>query len=624
MIGRLLNGRYKIVRKVGSGGMADVYEGFDTKENRTVAIKVLKEEYSNDPQYLRRLSREARAMVTLKNEHIVTLYDMGNDGDIHYLILEYVNGITLRELMDENGAMKPREATEIICDVLDGLSHAHKMGLIHRDVKPQNIMVTEDGCIKLTDFGIAKFTDNSTKTYEGTEAMGSVYYISPEQAKGESVDAQADLYSAGVMLYEMLTGKPPFSGDNAVQVALKHINEDITPLHEVDPKISIAMSDVVEKATSKDRELRYSDADEMRNDLHKALRYPQSRFAKVEKKDEETEGGSGPRRNRLREHLPLIAIIGSVIGVIALFAVMFIISMTKGSSKYTRVPNLIGLTESVAQERAENRNLKIEIRGYEPSDEIPAGEVCEQDPPAQSKAEPGSTILVTISSGNNTVAVPKLSGLTVDQARNKLKESGLSLNPHIEYRQSTEPIGTVIAQSPEPGEIVSLDEAIIIIVCGNASADAASMPDLIGSEIGEALEMLKHSHINNYRIYIDTEEHPEDEYQEYQIIDQNPPGGMDIIFDSVTVEITMYRSDAGEYKAEFSENLTLGEGENTVIVTVVTSMGEVVLYSGRHSSADSTLAFTAYYWEGGTYTCKIYVNGTAVTSISKYFDSSET
>ena len=227
MRGRMLNGRYKIVRKVGSGGMADVYEGFDTKENRTVAIKVLKEEYSNDPQYLRRLSREARAMVTLKNEHIVTLYDMGNDGDIHYLILEYVNGITLRELMDENGAMKPREATEIICDVLDGLSHAHKMGLIHRDVKPQNIMVTEDGCIKLTDFGIAKFTDNSTKTYEGTEAMGSVYYISPEQAKGESVDAQADLYSAGVMLYEMLTGKPPFSGDNAVQVALKHINEDI-------------------------------------------------------------------------------------------------------------------------------------------------------------------------------------------------------------------------------------------------------------------------------------------------------------------------------------------------------------------------------------------------------------
>ena len=308
MLNRVLNERYRIVRKVGSGGMADVYEAFDlVEEGRIVAIKVLKPEYSSDPQYLRRLSREAQAMVSLKNDHVVSLFDMGTDGDIHYLVLEYVDGRTLREYMDEVGKLEPQEAVAIVCDVLDGLAHAHKRGLIHRDVKPQNIMMTEEGVIKLTDFGIAKFAGSTTKTYEGGEAMGSVFYISPEQAKGELVDAQADLYSVGVMLYEMLAGEPPFSGENAVQVALKHINDDIKPLHEVDDKISIALSDVVARATVKDRSIRYSSAEVMRNDLRRALKNPLSRFAKI-RRDELKNLSEGEGQNEevkkgfIREH----------------------------------------------------------------------------------------------------------------------------------------------------------------------------------------------------------------------------------------------------------------------------------------------------------------------------------
>ena len=203
MKGKLLNNRYLIEEKVGSGGMADVYKGMDTETGETVAIKVLKQEYSSDPQYLRRLGREAEAMVSLKNEHIVSFYDIGSEDDIHYLVIEYVDGRTLREVMDEKGAMDPDEAAAIVCDVLEGLSH----------VKPQNIMITSEGVIKLADFGIAKIAGKATKTYDGKEAMGSVYYISPEQAMGDTVDAQADIYSVGIMLYEMLSGAPPFTGD---------------------------------------------------------------------------------------------------------------------------------------------------------------------------------------------------------------------------------------------------------------------------------------------------------------------------------------------------------------------------------------------------------------------------
>lgn len=620
MLEGILNGRYEIKERIGSGGMAEVYRGIDLADNKEVAIKVLKQEYSNDPQYLHRLNREAEAMVSLKNEHIVSFYGMGNEGDIHYLVLEYVKGRTLREYMDEKGKLRPREAVEIVCDVLNGLSHAHRMGLIHRDVKPQNIMLTDDGVIKLADFGIAKFSGNITQTYDGKEAMGSVYYISPEQAKGETVDAQADIYSTGVMLYEMLTGSAPFSGDNAVQVALKHINDEIPPAKEADESISIALSDVVAKATAKDRSIRYSDAVSMRNDLRKALRYPNSRFAKIRRSDRTAADTAPEEANAgfFKEHLPHIAIITCVLGIIAVFAVMFIISVSGSSSAYSKIPSLLGYTEASARKYAENRGFTIEVAGREPSDDYSYGEICVQDPAPQTKVKDSTVIHVTISTGNETVSVPDLKGKTIEEARKELAAAGLVLDKQVDYVTDTKPVGTIIAQSVNPGETVMAGDSVRITVCSESQL-TVKMPDLIGKDVQTAIGMLADQGITSYRIYAESYEGIDNSSKEFDVMKQEPAEGTEVVYDSITAQLHIHVADARRYKAEFSENVTLTEENNDVVVTVVSPVGEVVLYEGEYGSGSYSIPFTGYYWESGSYTCIVYVNGNFYASFNRSF-----
>lgn len=625
MTDRILNGRYRILQKVGSGGMADVYKAYDTENGSTVAIKILKQEYSDDPQYLRRLNREAEAMVALKNEHIVSFYDIGNEGDVHYLVIEYVDGRTLREIMDESGAMEPEEAVAIVSDVLDGLSHAHKKGLVHRDVKPQNIMITDDGVIKLADFGIAKIAGKATKTYDGKEAMGSVYYISPEQAKGEQVDAQADIYSAGIMLYEMLAGFPPFSGENAVQVALKHINEKIRPLHDVNDLISVALSDVILKATAKNRQYRYNSADEMKQDLERALNNPLSRFAKLPEEaftvSDDTELSGGRKHSFIKEHLPQAAIIGSVLAIIAAFIIMFLISMSSSSDVYGKVPNFLGYTEENAKLYAENRGFEIEVEGYASSDEYGAGEICAQSPAAKSKAKPGTVIRVTLSTGMETVAVPDLYGLTVAEAKTKLESLGLELDNDIEYQTSSQPVGTVIGQSINAEETVMMGDTVRITVCKEPVTETIKMPSLVGMPINDAIDALYKNGIAKYRVFVTDNADLAERFKDFCVTEHNPAAGMDILFNSnIMIDLYMYKADKGKYKAEFSENVTLSADSNDVIVTMVTSIGEVVIYRGEYSSGTYSIPFTARYWESGSYTCIIYVNGVVYTSFVRSFD----
>lgn len=628
MIDRVLNERYKIQELIGSGGMADVYKGVDLESGEEVAIKVLKSEFSGDPQYLRRLSREANAMVSLKNEHVVSLIDMGSEDDVHYLVLEYVKGKTLREYMDQNGPMKPHVAVNMICDVLDGLAHAHQKGLIHRDVKPQNIMITDEGVIKLTDFGIAKFAGNSTKTFDGKEALGSVYYISPEQAKGEDVDSRTDLYSIGILLYEMLTGNPPFTGDNAVQIALKHVNGEIVPLHEADSHISIALSDVVSRATAKDKAVRYSDAVEMIKDLKHALRSPYSRFARIRKNSvsEEVADAIKPSVGVLREHLPLIVIVGGVVLVVALFIILFLISTgilsnnSRSDNGYVKVPSLLGYSEESARTYAENRGFTILVTGYESSDEYLAGEVCAQDPASQTKAREGTVISVIISTGMETVKVPDLLGKTVDEAKRLLESRGLVLDDNIEYQTSMEPVGTVIGQSINPDETVMTGDSVRITVSKEPISVSTVMPDLVGKTIDEARTLLLNAGIESYRINIKTLQDPDNTYRDYTVIEQNPASGMDFVFNTITVELTMYMESPGDYKAEFSENVTLTAETNEVVITIETELGELVIFREEYESGTYSIPFTAYYWETGSFTCVIYVNGEVYTSFIRNFE----
>ncbi|MBR6428426.1 MAG: Stk1 family PASTA domain-containing Ser/Thr kinase [Clostridia bacterium] len=624
MTGRVLNDRYEIIEKVGSGGMADVYRGFDREEQRTVAIKIMKQEYSNDPLYLRRLRLEAQAMVNLKNEHTVALYDMGSEGDVHYLVLEYISGRTLRDRMDEAGRLSPREAVSIACDVLDGLSHAHRMGLIHRDVKPQNIMITDSGVIKLADFGIAKFTGSATKTYSGNEALGSVYYISPEQAKGETVDAQTDIYSVGVMLYEMLSGSVPFNGDNAVQIALKHINEQMKPLKQANESVSVALSDVVGRAAAKDRSIRYASADDLRRDLKKALRYPLSRFARI--KGAEVEKSIAPPAEEgkksffTRERIAHTAILAGVLGIITVFAVMFIISLHGHDSGYAKVPSFLGYTEQAAAEYAANRGFTLEVAARESSDEYPAGEVCRQDPEAQTKAKPGTVIRVTLSTGNETVTVPDLLGKTVAEARRLLEASGLSLDPHIDYVVDTATPGTVLSQSLNPGETVYAGDSVAITVSSETQA-TGRMPDLVGRDIAEAAELLAAANITNYRFVPMDQGKGGIDAEDMEVVLQSPEAGTDIPTGLVTAQVYINAEHIGDYKAEFSENVTLSSDSSEIIVTVVSAYGEVELYDQQIDSAGThSIPFTGRFWERGSFTCILYVNGEVEKTFVRSFE----
>ena len=278
MIGTILDRRYRIVELVGTGGMAQVYKAINMSNRRPVAVKMLKEEYKNDAEFLRRFSREASAILNLSHENIVRAYGVGTHDGMPYLVMEYVEGHTLKDLIEKNGALPVRTSIGITCQILDALSAAHAHGIIHRDVKPQNVIVTDKGRVKLADFGIAREVKATTMTFTGQKVLGSVHYISPEQAKGTTAQEESDLYSVGVCLYEMLTGTVPFKADTAVSVALMHLQDKPVPPIEKKPDLPKALNDIVLKALEKEPENRYRTAREMRTDLVRSLSDPDGTF----------------------------------------------------------------------------------------------------------------------------------------------------------------------------------------------------------------------------------------------------------------------------------------------------------------------------------------------------------
>ena len=489
--------------------MATVYKAKCLVLNRYVAVKILRDEFTTDEEFIKRFNIEAQAAASLSHPNIVSVYDVGNEGNLYYIVMELVKGKTLKEIIVEDGALGWKWSVKVAMQIASALEMAHKNNIIHRDIKPHNIIITEDGVAKVTDFGIAKAVSNSTITAFGT-TIGSVHYFSPEHARGGFTDAKSDLYSLGVVMYEMVTGRVPFDSDTPVSVALKHMQEDPIEPIILKPDLPKSVNDIIMKAMQKDAEKRYSNATEMVKDLELALKNPNGNFVfgdknandfatqridlnydkRSDNKDtrkEEKKGKIAKMQEFFEEHkaLKVIAIILACILVFSIAMGGTYLALSLGRAKDVQVPDLSKLTLEQAQEKAKELNLKVEVQEEKYHLEIPEGQIIEQDPKYQAnyKIKEGTTIKVIVSKGQEIVKMPKVVGLKRDEAIKLLKDSGLEVNVKEENSDSVEK-DYIIKQENEEDEEIPAGTTVTVYV--SMGIEQVEVPDLSGKTESEA------------------------------------------------------------------------------------------------------------------------------------------
>lgn len=511
MSSRLLAGRYELIEKIGEGGMAIVYKAKCRLLNRYVAIKILRPEFTKDEQFVENFRRESQAAAGLSHPNIVSVYDVGQEGNIHFIVMELVEGKTLSELIEEKGRLDYKEAINITRQVASALSLAHKNQIVHRDIKPHNILITNTGVAKLADFGIAKAVSASTIIGGNNKVMGSVHYFSPEQARGAYVDERSDIYSLGIVLYEMLTGKVPFDGDNPISIALMHINDPMPPVSAEVPGIPPQLEKIIMKATDKYQTNRYRTADEMIEDLDniefitKVMGQKAFTIAGEEEKEqpavsvhperERTHRKSEPAGNteesdKTLERANKIST-GFIIGAVAVLVIAGIIGLGallgwfSGDIEEIKVPNFVGSTFEDAQALAQETGLEI-ARGedvYSPDQE--EGKITSQNPTADSVVSPGKLITVYVSKGKKDGVVPKIVGMDYKEASEYLKTFGFELGI-VKTESSTLPENVIIEQSVEEGSTASKGTKIDVTVSDGKGKETVKMPNLIGKTPDEA------------------------------------------------------------------------------------------------------------------------------------------
>lgn len=473
MIDSLINDRYRIDDRVGAGGMADVYKAYDMQEKRYVAFKVIKTDYCRDECYVNRFEMEAKTSLDLECKNIAKAYEFGRftdeNGDSRaYIAFEFVEGSSLKESLEAQGAINPKIAVRITLSVLEALECVHKAGYIHRDVKPQNVLISTEQSVKLTDFGIAKNVNSNTQTFDSKDVLGSVHYISPEQANGEKVTAASDIYSVGILLYEMLVGKPPFDGDSALQIAMQHVTEEIIPPRTVNSEIPPALNDVVLKATAKHPQDRYESAQAMKDDLLKAIARPKRRLISA---SDTVKSGSHDSKSRRRGkglgHV-MVPVAAAAALVLSVFAFWYVIAQSSEASSTVRVPELYGKTLEQAEQLLNGKGFKLVIGGYAYSDEYTADTICKQEPVPGNSGETGDDVTVVISRGSETVVMMDLTGLTLDEAKRRLAEYNITVR-NITYVLSDAEPDTIVRQSIIAGSEVMRGDEIDVEICSVSS-----------------------------------------------------------------------------------------------------------------------------------------------------------
>ena len=507
--GRILGNRYEIIEKVGNGGMATVYKATDLVLKRYVAVKVLRDEFTTDEEFIKRFETEAQSAAKLVHPNIVSIFDVGIDNGIYYIVMELIQGKTLKEIiLEERGPLPWKWSVNVAIQIASALEMAHKNNIIHRDIKPHNIIITEDGIAKVTDFGIAKAVSNSTITAFG-KTIGSVHYFSPEHARGGYTDAKSDLYSLGVVMYEMVTGRVPFDADTPVSVALKHMQEEPVPPIEVNTHLPEAVNKIILKALKKDPMLRYQTSTELLQDLRTALKNPSGDFVEEVDYDptaktqristnqyDRTNKNRGKKESKFITFVKEHKVLSSFIGLILLFFLAFggtMLTLKVTNPKEVDVPDVVNLTKEEAEQKIKDAKLVFEVESEEYNTEIEENHIISQDPKHMdnfNKVKEGSTIKVVISKGTEKTKVPNVKGKQREEAVQLIEDAKLKVEV-VEETSKTVKEGYVISQETNPDIEVNAGDTVKIHV--STGTEKTTVPGVLGKTQEEAKKILQDS-----------------------------------------------------------------------------------------------------------------------------------
>lgn len=560
--GTFLGNRYEIIEKIGSGGMSDVYRAKDHSLGRDVAIKVLKSDFAQDSSFVTKFRAEAQSAAALEHPNIVNIYDVGSEDGLYYIVMEYIEGITLKQYIAKKGRLGYNEALSIAIQMARGIEAAHNKGIVHQDIKPQNIIISKEGKVKVTDFGIARAA-NSNTIHAGS--MGSVHYVSPEQARNGFVSYASDIYSLGIVMYEMVTGRVPFDGDTPVAIAIQHIQSQMTPPEEIVPGLPIAVSRIIEKCTMKSPERRYASASELLVDLKRAMVNPDEDFVvipngasdldktRVISKSEQDEikrrsffkeddtdpvpetdrdsenNDDAPVNSRMDKAVTIMGIAAAVvIVIIILFFVgsIFDIFHFGGKSKsdsstektVVEVPDLEGFSVSQAKAALKEKGLEFAKAGEESSDDVDKGDITRTDPEAGTKVEPGSTVQVYISSGKGDISVPSVIGDSEEEAKATLEAAGFDVETRSDYSDSVEK-GKVMIQTPEADTKGKEGDTVTITI--SLGTETIDVPNVTNKSQSAAQSTLENSGLSAGSI----SEEPSDTVKKGNVISSDPAAG---------------------------------------------------------------------------------------------------
>ena len=585
-IGKRLTGRYELVKLIGSGGMANVFEAKDLLEQKTVAIKVLKEEYLTNEEFVRRFRNESKVIAVLDHPNVVKVYDVNFTGAEQYIVMEYIDGITMRQYIAHQGRLRWKDAVHFTTQILRALEHAHENGVIHRDIKSQNVMLLRDGTIKVMDFGIARFAREDIRTMDN-RAIGSVHYISPEQACGEESDEKSDIYSVGVLLYEMLTGGVPFDGDTPEQVAMKHINTRPTPIAKLAPDVPTGLCEITEKAMQKDKNMRYRSATEMLQAIERFKQNPNiifeykytaeeppanrySRSVSAIQAEEQAEEDTESDEQVVVKRSPTILILTGIAAACVITALLVLMGFfyygQEDKVEEIVMPNLIGMDYDTVRGMEEYKDFHFVVIENDLS-EYPKGQIYYQsiDPGIRVKAN--RRIQVKVSAGIEVLEVPPLEGLYVGEAEDQLAALGLEPIIRTQKDDSVEP-DRVIRTEPPAGQQVEQGTQVVLYVSRAEITSVVRVPSLIGYDIERAREMLTSLDLEVVVEEVDSDEAPG------TVIEQSLPQNE---YAQSGSTITLKVSNGSGYTQKAAITVAFPEGLTEPFVISVFVGGEEVL-----------------------------------------------